>query len=111
MRQIDYWFMYHDQVGNQINLSSLIFQDLIKVVRGNIKTIMYCMHLSYIIRGAGCNVEVDLPLQQSKYTSFDKHTFRHRQYIMDAHDNYVKKPGKVPKQPELEEAQAPNPPV
>ena len=30
--QIDYSFMHHVQAGNQINLPTLIFQDLIKVV-------------------------------------------------------------------------------
>ena len=68
--------MHHIQTNNKINLPTLIFQDLIKVVQGSIKTIPYGMHLSYLIRKVGCNVEVDLFLQQSKYTSFDKHTFR-----------------------------------
>ena len=63
MRHIDYWFMHHVQAINKINLPTLIFQDLIKVIRGNIKTIPYDMHLSYLIRKAGCNVKVDPSLQ------------------------------------------------
>ena len=89
--------MHHLQADNKINLPALSFQDLIKIVRGSIKTIAYGMHLSYLIGKVGCNVEVGPHLQQSKYTSFDKHTFGHMQYIMDAHDNYVKKLGKEPK--------------
>ena len=41
--------MYHVQVGNKINLPTLIFQDLIKVIRGSIKTILYGIHLCYIM--------------------------------------------------------------
>ena len=63
VRQTDYWFMHHIQTNNKINLPTLIFQDLIKVVQGSIKTIPYGMHLSYLIRKVGCNVEVDLFLQ------------------------------------------------
>ena len=66
------------------------------------------MHLSHIIRKEGCNVDVDPPLQQSKYTSFDKHTLRHMQYVMDAQDNYVKKPEKGPEQPELKRRDEPD---
>ena len=73
---MDYWFMHHLQTGNKINLPTLIFQDLIKIIRDNIKTIPYGMNLSYLIKWKRCNVEVDPPLQQSKYTLFDKHTFR-----------------------------------
>ena len=57
--QIEYCFMYHVQVDNRINLSALIFQDQIKVIRGSIKTIPYGIHLSYIMMRAGCNVSVD----------------------------------------------------
>ena len=66
--------MYHVTVGNMINLSTLIFQDLIKVIMGNIKTILYGMHLSNIMIRVGYNVSMDPPLQRSKYTCFDKHT-------------------------------------
>ena len=81
-------------------MSTLIFQDLIKVVRGNIKTIPYGMHLSYFIRKVGCDVIVDPPLLQSKYTYFDKHTLGRMHYVMDIHDNYVKKLGRALEQPE-----------
>ena len=36
----------------------------------------------------------------SKYTCFDKHTFGQMHYVMDVHNNYVKKPEKVPEQSE-----------
>ena len=91
--------MHYIQADNKINLPALIFQDLIKVVQGGIKTIPYGMHLSYLIRKVGCKVEVDLPLQQSKYTSFDKHTLGHMQYIMNGHGNYEKKLGRALEQP------------
>ena len=65
--------------NNQINLLIMIFQDLIKVVRGSIKTIPHGMHLSHIIRRARCNIDVDHPLLQFKYISFDKHAFGHMQ--------------------------------
>ena len=65
-------------------------------------TIPYCMHLSYLIQKIRCNVDVDPPLQQPKYTSFDNHTLRHMQYIMDAQGNWVKKLDKKPEQSELE---------
>ena len=94
--------MHHVKVGDQINLPSLIFQDLIKVVYGSIKTTPYGMHLSYIIMKARCNVTVNPPLQLSKYTSFDKYTFRRMQYVMDTQRNYVKKLGRALEQPELE---------
>ena len=98
--------MHHLQVGNKINLPTLIFQNMIKIVKGNIKTIPYGMHLSYLIRRKRCNIDVDPLLQQSKYTSFDKNTFGRMQYIMDAQGNYVKKLDnelELPeKQPELE---------
>ena len=93
--------MYHVQVGNRINLTALIFPDLTKVIRGSIKTISYGMHLSYIMVRAGYNLSADPPLQRSKYTCFDKHTFRRMHYVMDTHGNYVKKPRRNLKQPEL----------
>ena len=86
--------MYYIQVGNRINLTALIFPDLTKVIRGSIKTISYGMHLSYIMVRAGCNLSADPPLQRSKYTSFDKHTFKRMHYVMDIHNNYVKKLGR-----------------
>ena len=49
----EYWFMHHLQADNKINLLALIFQDLIKIVRGNIKIIPYGMRLSYLIRRMG----------------------------------------------------------
>ena len=58
------------------------------------KIIPYGMHLSYLIQKMGCNVEIDPSFHQSKYTSFDKHTFGCMQYIEDAQGNYVKKSGK-----------------
>ena len=100
VHQIDYQFMYHIHVDNKINLPALIFQDLIKVVQGSIKTITYNMYLSYLIRRAGCNVLVVLSFQRSKYVSFDKHTLGRMQYIMDAQGNYVKNLRRAPKQPE-----------
>ena len=63
MQHTKFWFMHHLLADNKINLSALIFYDLIKVVWDNIKTISYGMHLSYLIRKVGCNVEVDPPLQ------------------------------------------------
>lgn len=41
---------------------------------------------------------MDPPLQQSKYTTFDKHIFGSMQYIKDAEGNYVKKLSKEPKE-------------
>ena len=67
---------------------------MVKIIWGNIKTIPYGMHLSYLIREMGYNVDVDPLLHQSKYTLFDKHTFRRMQYIKDDQGNYVKKPDK-----------------
>ena len=99
--QVDYWFMYHVQVGNRINLSALIFQDLIKVIKGSIKTILYGMHLSYNMIRAGCNVSMDPPFQRFKYTCFDKHTFGYMHCVMDIQDNYVKKPRRNPKKLEV----------
>ena len=32
---------------------------------------------------------------------FDKHTFRRMHYVMDIHNNYVKKLGKTPKKSKL----------
>ena len=81
--------MHHLQLENKINLPTLIYQDLVKTIKGNIKTIPYDMHLSYLIRKMGCNVDMDSPLHQSKYTTFDKHTFSLMQYIKDGHGNYV----------------------
>ena len=49
------------------------------------------MHFSYMMIKARCNVSVDPPVQRSKYTCFDKHTFGCMHYIMDIRDNYVKK--------------------
>ena len=92
VRQIDYWFMHQVQANIKINMIALIFQDLIKIVRGSIKTISYGMHLSHIIERAGCDVTIDPPLLQSKYTYFDKHTLGCMHYVMDIHNNYVKKP-------------------
>ena len=53
------------------------------------------MHLSYLILKMGCNVDIDPLIPQSKFTTFDKYTFRLMQYIRDEHGNYVKKPNKV----------------
>ena len=72
------------------------------VVPINIKTIPYGMYMSYLIRKTGYNVGVNPSLRQSKYTFFDKHTFGHMQYVMDAHNNYVKKSGRALKQSKLE---------
>ena len=83
--------MHHLQAENKISLLTLIFHDLVITVQGNVKTIPYNMHLTYLIRKMGCNVNVDLLLYQSKYTSFDKHNFGRMQYIKDAQGNYVKK--------------------
>ena len=94
--------MHYVQASNKINLPTLIFQDLIKVVQGSMKTIPYSMHINHIIRNVGCNVIVDPLLQMSKYTSFDKNTFGQMHYVMDIHGNYVKKPGRAPKQHEHE---------
>ena len=58
------------------------------------------MHLSHIIRRAGCDVTIDLPLLQSKYTCFDKHTLGRMYYVMDIYGNYVKKPRRALKQAE-----------
>ena len=60
--QIDYEFMHQVQAGNKVNLQALIFQDLIKVIWGSIKTISYSMHISHIIRKVGCDVSMDPPL-------------------------------------------------
>ena len=76
----------------------LIFQDMIKVIKGSIKTILYGMHLSYIMIRAGCNVSVNPPLQRSKYTCFDKHMFGRMHYVINIRGNYVKKLGRNPKQ-------------
>ena len=57
------------------------------------------MLLSCLIRKKGCNVEVDPPLQHSKSTSFNKHTFGCTQYVMDTYGNNVKKLGKELEQP------------
>ena len=67
MRHINYLFMHHFQADNKINLPVLIFQYLIKIVRGSIKIIPYGMYLSYLIQKVGCNVEIDHLVQQSKY--------------------------------------------
>ena len=99
VHQIDYRFMQHVQADNQINLPALIFQDLIKIVRGSIKIISYGIHLSHIIKKMGYNVDMDLPLLQSKYTSFDKHTLARMQYVMDPQGNYVQKPSRALEHP------------
>ena len=51
----------------------------------------------------GYNVDVDPPLYQSKYTSFDKHTSGRMQYIRNTQGNYVKKLGKETEQPKIGE--------
>ena len=75
VRHTDNQFLHHLQIENKINLLAQIFQDLIKIVRSNIKTLPYIMHLSYLIWKMGCNVDMNSSLHQSDYTSFDKHTF------------------------------------
>ena len=52
------------------------------------------MHPSFLILQMRCNVEVDPPIRQSKFTSFDKHTIAQLHYTQDEHGNYVKKVGK-----------------
>ena len=80
------------------------------------------MYLSHIIRRERCDVTVDPPLLQSKYTCFDKHTLGHMHYVMDIYGNYVKNLRRAPKhfepevhdelerQPEEAPAQGPSAP-
>ena len=100
----DYWFMYRVQQLSVINLPTLIFQDLIKLVKGNVKTIPYVMHLSCFILRMRCNVSVDPPVAWSKFTSFNRHTIAQMHYVRDEYDNYVKKMAqKRQEHPEFEE--------
>ena len=85
-------------------MSALIFQGLIKVIKGSIKTILYGMHLSYIMIRAGCNVSVNPPFQRSKYTCFDKHMFLHIVHMSKSGRNPKQlKPG-VHNEPEHDES-------
>ena len=71
------------------------------------------MHMSYLILRMRCNVEVDPSCHQSKFTTFNKHTFGRMQYVKDAQGNYVKKFGKEPEQPKPKELthKVPEPPA
>ena len=92
------------QQWHVINLLTLIFWDLIKVVEGVTKTIPYDIHVSVLILKRGCDISINTLIALLKYTSFDKNIIAWMHYVCDEYDNYVKKAGhEKQKHPRVEE--------